>query len=70
MINPVIFLIIIIVLSFNGFCESKPQKLSSCSAKLDDGKIIDLKLVDNPNNPRLIKPLLYSFSNFLYILYI
>ena len=29
-----------------------PSKLSDCSCKLDDGKIIDLKTLDNPSNPR------------------
>jgi len=28
------------------------EKLSSCSARLDDGRIIDLKALDNPGSPR------------------
>ena len=29
-----------------------PTKLTDCSAKLDDGKIIDLTSLDNKANPR------------------
>jgi len=28
------------------------EKLSSCSARLDDGRIIDLNTLDNPGSPR------------------
>ena len=38
----------------NAFAHkiSTPQKLSDCSAKLDNGVIIDLKSLDNAASPR------------------
>jgi len=58
------FLFIQILVLLNFFCESlnistaarkniySPTKLSDCSCKLDDGKIIDLKALDDPSKPR------------------
>ena len=43
-------------------CGKKPEKLSSCKAKLNNGSIIDLTSLDNPKHPRQIKINGYSLS--------
>ena len=51
------FLVILTIIlpKFNGNLEKNfysPSKLSDCSAKLDNGKIIDLTSLDNKASPR------------------
>ena len=42
----------------------KPQKLSSCKAQLDDGRIFDLSSLDNPNKLRFFcLHALYAFEH-------
>ena len=56
--NSILILIafqILLIINTNLFVESKltkPTKLSSCKAQLDDGSIIDLTSLDNAASPR------------------
>jgi hypothetical protein len=48
------FIIIIFCFDLKSHHVScSPQKLTSCSAKLDSGQIIDLSSLDNPSNAKL-----------------
>lgn len=48
-----VFLIAFQVLIINAESKlTKPTKLSSCKAQLDDGSIVDLTSLDNAGSPR------------------
>jgi hypothetical protein len=44
--------LLIILLIFTITAVKGIRKLSDCKAELDDGSVIDLSSLDNPNNPR------------------
>ena len=47
----ILFFIMVTIDLINATKSVGVKKLNNCKAKLDDGSIIDINSVDNPNNP-------------------